>query len=176
MPHLTHCIILTSLNRQLNGHTTCQQSSKESTLLLKPYKCNLWSVAPVTHAAKSGIPNCSIRDFMGWYSQCKLHSPNVADIKFMDSVSTKYYTNELGMRFRELCDWKPVSTIDSPSLIWGLCSSVLQGFCVYHRLKIWHRLHAFIVNTTAGVSLWQITPNDYISEMCIDNWGAPYLL
>jgi len=167
MPHLIHCIILTSLNRQLNGHTTCQQSRKESTLLLKPYKCNLWSVAPVTHAAKSGIPNFSICDFMGWHSQYKLHSPNAVDIKFMDSVSPKYYTNELGKWFWVLCDWRPVSTTDSPSLIWGLRSSVLQEFCVDHRLNIWHRLQAFIVNTTAVVSLPQITPNDYISEMRI---------
>ena len=119
------------------------------------------------HTPKSGIPNCSICDFMGQYSWYKLQSPNAADIEFMDSVSTKHYTNELGMWFRVLCDWKPVSTMDSMSLIWRLCSSVLQGFCVYHRLNIWHRFQAFIVNITAEVSLPQITPNNYISEICI---------
>jgi len=41
---------------------------------------------------------------MGQYSWYKLQSPNAADIEFMDSVSTKHYTNELGMWFRVLCD------------------------------------------------------------------------
>ena len=85
----------------------------------------------------------------------------------MDLVSTKYYTAELGMQFQVLCDWKTVSTMDSISLTWGFCSSVLQELWVYHRLNIWYKFQAFIVNITAEVSLPQIIPMHYISEICI---------